>query len=254
MKNSSKPSSILLYSGDMSDDRVTSGIEGLDKLLFGGFPKGRAYLVSGEPGTGKTIFTLQFLLEGARNGEKGIFVTIDEKPEHIVADMISLGWDVESYLKNGLLQILDVTKYFSYTKFSETDGIDVKHITEDILGYVKESGATRLAIDPIAPLVFTEGQVPEITDYIRRLIFSIESNEMCTTLLTSYVPVGSEKVSQHGIEEFAASGIILLKLAKIHNKPIRTLMVRKMRGTRIELSEYSFEILPQRGVVLRQPI
>lgn len=244
---------ILLYF-HLTMNKVLSGIEGLDKLLFGGFPKGRAYLISGEPGTGKTIFTLQFLLEGARLGEKGIFVTIDEKPEHIIADMEALGWNVREYLENGLLQILDVTSYFSHTELSTKEGLDVHHITEDILGFVKKSGATRLAIDPIAPLVFAEKALPEITDYIRQLIFSLEDSGELTTLLTSYVPVGSDRMSQHGVEEFAASGIILLRLTKIQNKPIRTLLVRKMRGTRIELSEYSFEILPQRGIVLRQPI
>ena len=60
--------------------RVTSGIKGLDPLIEGGFPKGRSILVTGEPGTGKTIFALQFLAEGLARGEKCIFVTADEGP------------------------------------------------------------------------------------------------------------------------------------------------------------------------------
>ena len=109
-------------------------------------------------------------------------------------------------------------------------------------------------IDPVAPLIFSERHIPEITEYIRRLIFAIEDISDCTTLLTSYSPVGSDKVSHHGIEEFAASGIIILKLTKLNTKYIRTVRVKKMRGTRVDLSEFSFEILPQRGIVLRQPI
>ncbi len=58
-------------------EKVTSGIEGFDKLISGGFPKSRAYLVSGEPGTGKTIFTLQYLLQGLKNGEKCVYIYID---------------------------------------------------------------------------------------------------------------------------------------------------------------------------------
>jgi circadian clock protein KaiC len=234
--------------------KIESGIEGLDRLLYGGLPQGRAYLVSGEPGTGKTTFSLQYLLKGLSNGEKCIYISIDEKPEHVIFDTETLGWDIKKYLNNGQLKILDVTSYFGTPSLGEQEGININQIIDDILGFVKESKATRLAIDPIAPLVFSEKNIPEIGAYIRSLIFAIEDNSGCTTLLTSYVPIGSEKVSHHGVEEFAASGIISLSLTKTKNKYIRKIWIRKMRGTRIDLSEYSFEILPNRGVVLRQPI
>lgn len=234
-------------------DKITSGIEGFDQLLFGGFPKGRSYLVAGEPGAGKTIFTLQFLLEGLRHGEKTIYISIDERPEHVIADSNALGWSLEPYLESGLLQIIDVTAHFASAQIG-TSGIDIDRIIAEVLGYVRNTQASRLVIDPIAPLIFSERLVPEIIEYIRRLIFEIEDIKNCTTLLTSYSPVGSDKVSHHGIEEFAASGIIILKLTKLNNKFIRTIRVKKMRGTRVDLSEFSFEILPQRGIVLRQPI
>lgn len=238
----------------MTDDRVSSGVEGFDKLLYGGFPPGRAYLVSGEPGTGKTIFCFQYLLAGVKLGEKCIYISIDERPEHVIRDAQELGWDIKDALASGDLQILDLTDYFGTARLGEDKGIDINRIIEDVLGFVKKSGATRLVIDPIAPLVFSKNKVPEISEYIRRMIFAIESNNTCTTLLTSYIPVGSEVFSQHGVEEFAASGIIVLRILKSNNKFIRTIWLRKMRGTRIDLSEYSFEILPQRGLVLRQPI
>ncbi len=232
--------------------KIPSGVEGLDKLLSGGFPRGRSYLVAGEPGTGKTILTLQFLLAGIQQGERALFVTIDEKPEHIIMDMEALGWNVRPHLESGTFQILDVTSYFSP---SPTDPVmPNEKVIDDIINFIKKSGATRIGIDPVSPLVFAERKTPEVTGYIRKLISSLEDLNLCTTLLTSYVPVGSDKVSQHGIEEFAASGIILLRFANVHNKNIRTIWVRKMRGTRIDLSEYSFEILPERGIVLRQPI
>jgi len=235
-------------------NKITSGIEGFDKLVNGGLPKSRAYLVSGEPGTGKTIFTLQFLLEGLKNNEKCVFISIDEKPEHIILDCNALGWNLSPYLENGQLQILDVTSYFSSLKDNLDSGMEAKRLVEDILSYVKKSGTQRLAIDPIAPLIFKDSNYSSVVEYIRTLIFEVEDNIECTTLLTSYVPVGSDKISAMGIEEFAASGIIRLKLSKINDSYIRTIHVRKMRGTSIDLSEYSFEILKDRGIVLRQPI
>lgn len=235
-------------------EKIDTGIEGFDKLLFGGFPKGRAYLVSGEPGTGKTIFSLQYLLQGLKQGEKCIYISIDEKPEHVIMDAHSLGWNLDPYLQSNQLMIIDVTSYFASTYSGNTEGLNVNQVVDDIMAYVYKSGATRLAIDPVSPLIFGDREYKDVVEYIRRLIFAVEDNTGCTTLLTSYVPVGSEKVSSQGIEEFAASGIIVLKLVRSNNKRIRTIQVRKMRGTRIDLTEYSFEILPERGVVLRQPI
>ena len=60
-------------------ERVATGIAGLDALIEGGFPKGRSILVTGEPGTGKTIFALQFLAEGLARGEKGIYVAASKR-------------------------------------------------------------------------------------------------------------------------------------------------------------------------------
>ncbi len=235
-------------------EKLKTGIEGLDTLLYGGIPKGRACLIAGEPGTGKTLFSLQFLLEGLQEGQRAIYITIDEKPEHLISDALALGWDLRPYLESGALQILDVTGYFSTSDLGENEGIDVSQIIKDIVEFVQKNKADRLAIDPIAPLVFTGHGTSQVVAYIRRLIFTLESEASCTTLMTSYVPVGSEKISHHGIEEFAASGIILLRLTQLNQKYIRTIRVRKMRGTRIDLSEYSFEILPNRGLVLRQPV
>ena len=86
-------------------ERVTTGIVGLDPLLEGGFPKGRSILVTGEPGTGKTVFSLQFLFEGLKRGEKGIFVTADESPMDIIEQGASMGWDLEPYIERKELAI-----------------------------------------------------------------------------------------------------------------------------------------------------
>ena len=79
---------------DSSEDRLSTGIEGLDDILKGGVPKGHLYLVEGDPGTGKTTLALQFLLEGARLGEKGIYVTLSESKLELEQVARSHGWDI----------------------------------------------------------------------------------------------------------------------------------------------------------------
>ncbi len=79
-------------------DRVPTGIKGLDELLGGGFPEGRCILVVGSPGSGKTTFAIQYLQHGAMLGETGLYISLDEHPEHVKAntcqgelDIVQLG-------------------------------------------------------------------------------------------------------------------------------------------------------------------
>ena len=238
----------------MGIERVTTGIEGLDALIEGGLIKGRSFLVAGEPGTGKTLLSLQYILDGIKKGEKGVYVSIDEKPAHLIEDAASIGWDLKKHIDNGDLQILDVSNYFSEARLGKEGKINVSTITTELNKHVKKLGAKRLVIDPIAPLISKHELLYEIQEYIRCLIFMIEELTECTTLFTSHIPVGSSKMSRYGMEEFIVSGIILLRIVKPTNKYVRTLFVRKMRSTKTDLAEYSFDITKGRGLVLRQTI
>jgi len=238
----------------MAAKRVSTGIPGLDRLIGGGLVAGRSYLVSGEPGTGKTIMCLQYILEGISKGEKGVFVSIDEKPEHLIEDAKALGWDLSSKIDEGTLQILDVSSYFVEAGKSKGKSIDVERVIDDLSRFVKKAGATRLVIDPVAPLCSKSEAFSDIQDYIKRLIFLLEEQTGCTTLLTSHVPVGTNRLSQYDVEEFVVSGILLLRLVKPEKKYLRTVFVRKMRATAVDLSEWAFDIVKEKGLVLRQPL
>jgi circadian clock protein KaiC len=82
--------------GRSSSPRVATGIKGLDEILRGGLPENRLYLVEGEPGTGKTTLALQFLLEGARRGERGLYVTLSETADELGEVALSHGWSLEN--------------------------------------------------------------------------------------------------------------------------------------------------------------
>src|ERR1700742_5038873 len=81
---------------DISEDRLSTGIEGLDDILGGGLPKGHLYLVEGDPGTGKTTLALQFLLEGAAKQERGMYVTLSESKLELEQVAASHGWSTDS--------------------------------------------------------------------------------------------------------------------------------------------------------------
>jgi circadian clock protein KaiC len=234
--------------------RAGTGIDGLDALIEGGFQERKAYLICGEPGTGKTTFCLQFLMKGLGLGEAGVYVTVDEKPSHLIEDAKSMGWDLTSYLDRKELLILDASPYFTNLRLGKEKELDVRQIVSDLSKHVKSLGARRLVIDPVAPLIFKDESQAVVMEYIRSLIFSIEDNLGCTALFTSHMVTGSDRLSRFGVEEFIVSGIVLLRIVRAQNRYIRTLFVRKMRGTAIDLTEYSFDIVRGRGIVLRQAV
>lgn len=77
--------------------RLATGIEGLDNILDGGFPAHRIYLIEGEPGAGKTTLALQFLMEGVRRGETGLYLTLSETTEELNAVASSHGWVLKGF-------------------------------------------------------------------------------------------------------------------------------------------------------------
>ena len=97
----------------MSGKRISTGVPELDHLIEGGLRAGKTYLVVGEPGTGKTVFGLQFLVSGLMEKEKGLYVTIDEKPADVIEQAASLGWDLTPFIESREFLILDASAYFN---------------------------------------------------------------------------------------------------------------------------------------------
>jgi circadian clock protein KaiC len=244
----------------MARERVPTGIEGLDELLQGGLPPGKSYLLSGEPGTGKTTFAAQYILEGIRRGENGIYVSVDEKPSHVIEDAAALGWDLRKPLDEGTLALLDVSPYFNWvrgrTGGGKSNPIDANEVIQDLSKQVRRINAKRLVFDSIVPLVLHRDRLYDVQQYIRDLVFGIDDNLGCTTLLTTHIWPGTMGLSEHGVEEFVVSGVILLRLVKKDENSdqyVRTMFVRKMRGTATELREFRFEIKSGKGLVLQNP-
>lgn len=235
----------------MEPKRISTGISGLDKLLDGGFLPIRSYLVTGEAGTGKTTACIQFLLGGLEQGENAIYVTVDERPTEILQTGVSLGWDLQRYVQAKSLVILDASPYFSGRAGSAGEkGADLQKIVSDLAAYAKKMQAARLVLDPITPLI-TSGDSPgRVQELARALMHLIQSNLTTTNLFTSHLPRRADHDLTNGIEEFLAAGVFVLRVTQVDGRSIRTLQVKKMRGTAVEPEERPFEIVAGKGVAL----
>lgn len=235
----------------MKHKRVATGLPGLDPLLEGGFPARKSYLVTGSSGTGKSIFCLQFLLKGLMDGEKAVYVAVDEKPRDILEHAASLGWDPRKFIDNKQLLILDASGYFTgrVGPARERD-VDIQKTVTDLAAYVKKMEASRVVIDPVGPLIMLGESTTRVQEQVRMLVHSLQENLGSTNVLTSYSIADSGGAVQSGIEEYLVEGVLVLSVSRSQNRIVRTLSIRKMRGTAVDLVEYPFTIKKGKGIVL----
>ncbi|MGH7797667.1 MAG: ATPase domain-containing protein [Candidatus Binatia bacterium] len=232
----------------MTAKRIPTGINEIDLLIEGGLRKGKTYLVAGEPGTGKTVFGLQFLMNGLREKEKGLYVVIDEKPADLIEQAASLGWDLAPYIDAKEFLILDAAAYFN-TRAADGQGksIDVQRVLTDLNTYITRLGASRLVIDPVGPLIFTNNARSRALDQARMLFYGLQSIKT-TNLLTTY----AVEINVRGIEEYLVSGTFILEMQPVKRRFVRTLSIAKMRSTALEPAQYDFKIVQGRGIVLNE--
>ena len=128
----------------MGMEKVKTGLDGLDEMLFGGIPKGSTVVVMGSFGTGKTTFGLQFLNQGLAEGEKGVYISLEEDRESILADAEAHGWDLRSKLNEKQLEIV---------KLEPTDAkVTIQRIKSELPEFIKKFGASRIVVDSVSLL------------------------------------------------------------------------------------------------------
>lgn len=244
-----------------SETRVTSGVPELDELIGGGLPRHRAVLVCGDIGTGKTTFGLQFLMAGAPQGEAGVMVSVDEKPQHLVEDARRFGWDVAAAVAARRLIMLDASPFFMALRAKQA--LDARHVASDLAQQVRQAAASRLVIDGATSLAPAADAGAGADDFVRSLIQSLEDNLGCTTVLTIRTIGGAHDSAAGTSAERLASGVIELNLARVADPEggpdqlrgwrRRSLIVRKMRGAPATIDEQPLDIVDGRGLVLREP-
>ncbi len=231
---------MLLININYKMEKTKTGIKGFDELVQGGFPRGKTILLSGTPGTGKTIFALQYLYNGAvKFNEKGLYVTFEEKIEDLKNQAKQFGWDFDKLEKQRKVKIIHIPS----TDLS-------KNTVDDIIRIAQKSDVTRLIIDSLStlsintPIVSTN--VTDLGEFtIKRFIYSFIDNlkvlRNTTNLLISQ-NVTESRLSSDSVSEFLCDGVILLKYQSIGGNHSRTLHVRKMRETNNDEDIHPLEI------------
>ena len=202
-------------------ERVKSGIDGMDRLVEGGFLKGDVILLAGNTGSGKTILSAQFIHEGAaKYGENGVYATFEENAETLKRNLLRFGFDLEKLESEGLIKVLDL---------EAIKGAGLSANIEFILNALREISAQRLVIDSLTAFL---SACQEKFEYrtLMHLFYKILKKLGCTTVMTCSVPTGLETLGL-GIEEFIADSVITLE-SMIHDGELKTrFLIRKMRGT-----------------------
>jgi len=209
-------------------ERISTGIPGLDEMLHGGFFKGTANVVSGESGTGKTIFGAQFLYEGAKKGEKVMCIITSEESKSIVKEMrTSFGWDFEELVNKGSLTFVDITDPgLRLQKSVEIAPSElIKSFKKLVESKIEEEKPDRIFIDSIEALFLAIESKYKLRTLIDD-VFGVFRKHNVTTV----VSVGS-MFGLDAMVEYGADSVIKLGRIIAGNNLQRSVYVLKIRGS-----------------------
>jgi circadian clock protein KaiC len=212
--------------------RLSSGIPGLDELLGGGLLKRSMTLLSGSAGTGKTIFAIQFLLEGAKDGERGVYITLEEGPEQILAGAAALGLPLEQAIEKGLIEIV----------YLSADHIRAAQFLTVLTDKVSQSKADRLVLDGASHVVVGHSPDMDLKQLLYKLAMGFKQLGV-TTLFTveSKSLLSTDTVTDYDFSPIADNLIMLRYVARGQSyEP--SLTVIKTRGTAHDRGTHVFRI------------
>ncbi|OWJ55131.1 KaiC domain-containing protein [Pyrodictium delaneyi] len=231
-------------------ERLPTGVPGFDKLIQGGIPRGFFVAVVGEPGTGKTIFSIHFIAEGIRQGDKNIYVTTEESKESIIKQAAMFGFDFEKAIRDGKLVIIDALMGKRDDPWSIAE-LDVETLVNKVieakryLGY----GRARLVVDSMSAFWLDKPAMARKYSYfVKRVLYRWDF----TALLISQYAVTTSLGFGFGIEH-VADGIIRFRKSVVRGELRRYVIIEKMRQTEHSLRMHEIEIRDGAGMRVKAP-
>jgi len=236
--------------------KCETGIQGLDEITQGGFPKGRPTLVCGAAGSGKTLLAVTFLVNGAeRFNEPGVLMTFEETADEIASDVASLGFDLQTLIKDNKLAI-DYVR-IERSEIEETGEYNLDGLFVRLDYAIASVGAKRVVLDTIESLFGGLTNESVLRAELRRL-FRWLKDKGVTTVITGERGDGS--LTRQGLEEYVSDAVILLDHRVVEQVSTRRLRIIKYRGSHHGTNEYPFlierdgiTVLPVTSLGLKHP-
>ncbi len=216
---------------------VPIGVRGVDVMLGNkGVPHGSIVFVIGSPGSGKTTFAFQYLLEGIINhGEKGIYISLDESAKDAQENALSVGLDLKQHIDDNNLRFVDESPLSDVSESMKLGKVTIgkkdftlRSLSDTIRTNVREVGAKRLVIDPLATLLLYYPDVHDRRSAVTDLVRAIASTG-CTTLLISELSTSNSE-REYQMEEYLSKGVMLLRSISKQTGVARAFSIEKMRG------------------------
>jgi len=233
-----------------------TGIRGFDEITDGGLPTGRPSLVCGPPGTGKSLYALQFLVNGATHyDEPGVFVAFEENRTELVANAGSVNFDLDGLERDGRLLVDALTLG---PQVVDTGEFDLEALMVRLAFAVDKIGAKRIAIDNVEALFDAFSRPSLVRSELRRLFRWLKDRGL-TAVITA--ERGEGMLTRHGIEEYLSDCVVVLDDRIVQDVATRRLRVLKYRGSTHGRNEYPFligadglEVLPITSLGLNQEV
>ncbi|MGC8645580.1 MAG: RAD55 family ATPase [Thermoplasmata archaeon] len=219
------------------------GVKELDDAIGGAMQRGNIYLIAGKTGVGKTTSCTQFLVQGAKYGEKGAIILTDTRGTEYISNARTFTFGFEEYYREGKIEVIELSDRIRELKEDVMESLKnrtryISRLTGEIKKLVSESNISRLAIDPITPML-----VPN-DDFINQFMMSLAIPD---TYLLITSPTMNSDVSMYGIEEYFVSGVLKLEMEDL-TTGLRKATIVKMRGGEFNPQPFYFRIT-SKGIV-----
>ncbi len=218
--------------------KIPSGIEGLDEITNGGFPKGRPVLICGGAGCGKTLMAMQFLINGATEyGEPGVFISFEEPIADLAMNVKTLGFDLEKLAEEKKIALDHVR--VERSEIQEAGDFDLDGLFIRLNHAIDTVNAKRVVLDTIESLFSGFENEAILRAEIRRLFHWLKDKGV-TAVITG--ERGEATLTRQGLEEYVSDCVILLDNRVIEQVSTRRLRIVKYRGSTHGTNEYPFLI------------
>lgn len=228
------PKQSLRLAYPVSEERISSGIPGFDERIGNGFVKGTATAIIGATGTAKSILAFQFLAEGViKNGEAGIFCSLDESADEIRRMGKGFGYDVTELEKNGLSILVRSADEESPDGFIAT-----------LAAEIKRTKAKRLVIDSLS--AFDHKYKKDMYEITKRITNLIREHQVSAVITILVIQKSGFEITELALSALIEN-IILLRFVEMHGRTKRILLVLKMAGTQHDETILEFRLSKNKG-------